>query len=53
MVNTLLGEFEDIEDVCKGCVMSVRGKIIRIYLIPLEIYDFEIILEIDWLCAYG
>jgi hypothetical protein len=47
VVSTSLGESVDIKYVCTRCVVSVGGKTMRINLIPLKIYDFDIILEMD------
>jgi hypothetical protein len=52
VVSISLGESVDIKYVCTRCVVSVGGKTMRINLIPLKIYDFDIILEMDWLSVY-
>jgi hypothetical protein len=52
VVSIHLDESVDIEYVCKGCVVSIEGKRMRLNLIPLEIFDFDITLGIDWLSVY-
>lgn len=52
VVSIHLGESIDIEDVCKRCVLSIKGKRMRLNLIPLKIFDFDITLGMDWLSVH-
>jgi hypothetical protein len=52
VVSIHLGESIDIEDVCKRCVLSIEGKRMRLNLIPLKIFDFDITLGMDWLSVH-
>ena len=36
--------------VFKGCEILVKGVVLKANLIPLEMYDFDMILGMDWLC---
>jgi hypothetical protein len=52
VVGTPLGEYVDIEDACKECVVSIGGERMKVDLIPLKITDFDIILGMNCLSAY-
>ena len=38
--------------VFKGCEVLVEGVVLKANLIPLEIYDFNVILGMDWLSTH-
>jgi hypothetical protein len=52
IICTSLGEGIIVDDVYKRCRVNVRGCECGVDLIPLEIQDFDMILEMDWLNTY-
>jgi uncharacterized membrane protein len=46
-ISTLLGENIHIDDIYRGVKLYIRGLELRVYLIPLELYDFDLILGMD------
>lgn len=46
---TPIGETIDIDNVYVKCNLRIRDHELKVNLIPLRIYDFNIILGIDWL----
>ena len=49
VVTTLLGERILHTSVFKGCEILVEGVVLNANLIPLEMTDFDVILDMDWL----
>ena len=49
VVTTPLGERILHTSVFKRCEILVEGVVLKVNLIPLEITDFNVILEMDWL----
>ena len=49
VVSTLLGEQILRTSVFKGCEVLVEGVVLKSNLIPLEMFDFDVILDMDWL----
>jgi hypothetical protein len=47
MVSTPLGENIHIDDIYKGVKLYIRGLELRVDLMPLELYDFDVILGMD------
>jgi len=52
IISTPLGETVNIDCVYKEIRVSINGLEMRVYLLPLELYDFEVILGMDWLGKY-
>jgi hypothetical protein len=46
-VNTPLGENIHIDDIYKGVKLYIGGLELRVDLMPLELYDFDVILGMD------
>ena len=46
-ISTLLGENIHIDDIYRGVKLYIRGLELRVYLIPLELYDSDLILGMD------
>ena len=46
-VSTPLGENIHIDDIYRGVKLYIRGLELRVDLIPLELYDFDVILGMD------
>ena len=49
VVTTPLGERMLKTSVFKGCEVVVEGIVLKANLIPLEMVDFDVILDMDWL----
>ena len=49
MVTTILGEQILRTSIFKGCEILVEGVVLKANLIPLEMYDFDVILGMDML----
>ena len=49
VVTTPLGEQILRSLIFKGCEILVKGIVLKANLIPLEMFDFDVILEMDWL----
>ena len=49
VVTTLLGEQIFRTSLFKGCEVLVEGVVLKANLIPLKMYDFDVILGMDWL----
>jgi hypothetical protein len=52
IISMPLKENIEIDDVYKGVVLYIEGAKLRVNLMPLELYDFDLILGIDWLTRY-
>jgi hypothetical protein len=52
VISTPLGETVIIEHVYIGCRVEIRDLEMRVDLLPIELYDFDLILGMDWLVAY-
>ena len=53
IVNTRMGETLTIDAIYLNCVVMVQGYELLIDLLPLEMYDFDVILGMDWLSKYN
>jgi len=51
-ISTPLRENIDIDDVYKGVVLYIEGAELRVDLISLELYYFDLILGMDWLSRH-
>jgi hypothetical protein len=51
-VSTPLGENIHIDDIYRGVKLYIGGLELRVDLIPLELYDFDLILGMDWLSKH-
>jgi len=51
-ISTPLRENINIDDVYKGVVLYIEGAELRVDLIPLELYYFDLILGMDWLSRH-
>lgn len=51
-VATPKGDSSDTDIVYRDCVVKVRDRGLSTNLVLLDIYDFDIILSMDWLTAY-
>jgi hypothetical protein len=47
-----LKENIEIDDVYKGVVLYIEGAELRVNLMLLELYDFDLILGMDWLSRH-
>ena len=52
VVMTLLGEQIFHNTIFKGCEVLLEGVVLKANLIPLEMYDFDVILDMDWLSTH-
>jgi hypothetical protein len=52
ITSILLGKNVIIDHVYKGINVDINGCEMRVDLLPLELYDFEVILGTDWLGMY-
>jgi len=51
-VSTPLRENINVDEVYKRVVLYVEGMELQVDLMPLELYDFDLILGMDWLSKY-
>jgi hypothetical protein len=51
-VSTPLGENIHIDDIYRGVKLYIGGLQLRVDLMPLELYDFDVILGMDWLSKH-
>jgi len=51
-VSTPLGENIHINNIYRGVKLYIGGLELRVDLMPLELYDFDVILGIDWLSKH-
>nr|XP_034908137.1 uncharacterized protein LOC118044086 [Populus alba] len=51
-VSTPMGENIHIDDIDRGVKLYIGGLELRIDLMPLELYDFDVILGMDWLSKH-
>jgi len=51
-VSTPLGENIHINDIYRGVKLYIGGLELRADLMPLELYDFDVILGMDWLSKH-
>jgi len=51
-VSTPLRENINVDEVYKKVVLYVEGMELQVDLMPLELYDFDLILGMDWLSKY-
>jgi len=51
-VSTPLGENIHIDDIYRGVKLYIGGLELRVDLMPLELYDFDVILGMDWLSKH-
>jgi hypothetical protein len=49
-ISTTLGTNININHVFKGIRIDIKGYEMRVYLIPFELHDFDVILGMEWLC---
>jgi hypothetical protein len=52
MVCTPLGENIHIDDIYRGVKLYIGGLELRVDLMSLELYDFDVILGMDWLSKH-
>jgi len=52
IVSTPLGENIHIDDIYRGVKLYIEGLELRVVLMLLELYDFDLILCMDWLSKY-
>jgi len=51
-VSTPLGESIHIVDIYRGVKLYIEGLELRVDLMPLELYDFDLIMCMDWLSKH-
>jgi hypothetical protein len=51
-VSTPLGENIHIDDIYRGVKLYIGGLKLRVDLMSLELYDFDVILGMDWLSKH-
>ena len=51
-VSTPLGKNINFDEVYKGVILYIEGVELRVDLMPLELYDFNLIPGMDWLSRY-
>ena len=51
-INTPLRENINIDDIYRGVKLYIGGLELSVDLMPLELYDFDLILGMDWLSKY-
>ena len=47
-----LGEKIILTFVFRGCEVLIKGVVLKANLIPLEMWDFDLILGMDWLSTH-
>ena len=52
-VGTLIGETLKIDVVYPGCLVMVQEYKLPVDLLPLEMYNFDVILGMDWLSKHN
>ena len=52
VATTPLGEQILHNTIFKGCEVLVEGIVLKANLIPLEMHDFDMILDMDWLSTH-
>ena len=52
VVTTSLGEQILRTSIFKGCEILIEDVVLKANLIPLEMYDFDVILGMDWLSTH-
>jgi hypothetical protein len=52
IVSTPLGENILIYDIYRGVKLYIGGLELRVDLMPLQLYDFDVILGMDWLSKH-
>ena len=52
MVTTLLGQQILHNSIFKCCEILIEGVVLKANLIPLEMWDFNVILGMDWLSTH-
>ena len=52
MVTTPIGKQILHNSIFKGCQILIEGVVLYANLIPLEMYDFDVILGMDWLSTH-
>ena len=52
IIGTLMGNNVETNSIYMGVGVSLTGYKVEVDMIPLELYDFDIILGIDWLSKY-
>jgi len=52
MISTPLGENIHINDIYRGVKLYIGGLELRVDLMLLELYDFDLILSMDWLSKH-
>ena len=51
-VTTPLGVFFMVNKILRDCCVMIGYKEMTIDLVLLDLYDFDVILEMDWLASY-
>ena len=51
-VSSPLGIRGRIGMICRGCKLEISGIQLTVYLRVMEMSEFDVILEMDWLTAY-
>ena len=51
-VNSPLGTKARIDRICRGCELEIFGILLTVDLWVMDMSDFEVILEMDWLTAH-
>ena len=52
MITTLLRDQILYNSIFKGCKILIEGVVLKANLIPLEMYDFDVILGMNWLSTH-
>ena len=52
-VNSPLGVRARIGTICRGCELEISGTLLTMDLRIMDMSEFEVILRMDWLIAYG
>jgi hypothetical protein len=52
VISTPLGEEVEVYEVYEGYTILIGGYELRVDLVPLDMFDFDIILGMDWLNMY-
>ena len=51
-VNSLLGTKARIDQICRGCELEISGILLTMDLQVIDMSEFEVILEMDWLMEH-
>ena len=52
-MNSPLGNRARMGTICRGCELEISGTLLTVDLRIMDMSEFDVILGMDWLIAYG